>query len=103
MGISVAGLMWEPSLRSRRKARAESALPDTSHSRRHSAKPLSKAPRLPVNPCVFVLSPAEPKKAFLVIDEAAQDKAFNHQRGQESWLTYLWSLLLKTISSYRPI
>ena len=48
-------------------------------------------------------SPAERKKAFLVIDEGAQDKAFNHQRGQESWLTYLWSLLLKTISSYRPI
>src|SRR6516225_3414396 len=42
-GISVAGLMWEPNSRSRRRARAESALPDTSHSRRHSAKPLSKA------------------------------------------------------------
>ena len=41
--ISAAPLMWEPSSRSRRRARAASALPNTSHSRRHSAKPLSKA------------------------------------------------------------
>ena len=42
-GMSVAGLMWEPSLQSRRRARAESALRSTSHSRRHSAKLLSEA------------------------------------------------------------
>jgi hypothetical protein len=42
-GISVAGLMWEPSLRSRKRAPAESTLLGTSHSRRRSVKPLSKA------------------------------------------------------------
>jgi hypothetical protein len=42
-GISVAGLMWGPNLRSRRRALVESALPSMCHSRRHSGKPLSKA------------------------------------------------------------
>jgi len=41
-GISVARLMWEPNSRSRRRARAESALLGTTHSRRHSAKLLSE-------------------------------------------------------------
>ena len=42
-GISVAALFWEPSSRSKRKARVESALPSICHSRRHFGKPPSKA------------------------------------------------------------